>query len=71
MTETPNQSISLLRLPDVMARTGFKRATVWNMVKDGRFPKPIQIGLRAIAWPSTSIDSWIQGCIDKADKVGC
>ncbi|MDW9582498.1 AlpA family phage regulatory protein [Sinorhizobium meliloti] len=30
------------------------------LIQRGLFPKPIKIGLRAIAWPEPEIDAWIQ-----------
>lgn len=52
-------SQALLRLPDVMARTGLARASLYAAIKRGEFPKAIQLGARAVAWPSEDIDAWI------------
>ena len=48
----------LLRLPDVMARTGLKRWAVYNGVNAGTFPRGVKIGERAIAWRTADIDQW-------------
>ena len=53
----------LLRLPQVRARVGLGRSTIYAAVAAGTFPRPVAIGARAIAWPSSSIDAWV------ADKV--
>jgi len=54
----------LLRPSDVISRIGYKRASFWNMVRDGRFPKPIRLpGGRAVAWPSSQVDTWIADLI--------
>jgi prophage regulatory protein len=50
---------TILRLPDVKARTGLSRTTIHNRVVDGSFPKPIKIGLRAIGWLESDINKWI------------
>ncbi|MEI7181926.1 MULTISPECIES: AlpA family transcriptional regulator [Pectobacterium] len=49
----------ILRRPEVEAKTGFKRAHIYNLMKEGRFPKPIRLGVRAVGWDSVEIDRWI------------
>lgn len=47
-----------LRLPLVVEATGLNRATIYEMVARGDFPKPCKIGARAIAWPEAEIEEW-------------
>lgn len=49
----------ILRRPEVEARTGFKRAHIYNLMNAGKFPKAIRLGIRAVGWDSTEIDQWI------------
>jgi prophage regulatory protein len=49
----------LLRRPDVQQRTGLSRSSLYNLIKEGRFPRPVQISDRSVAWVSDDIDSWI------------
>ncbi|MDR1969054.1 MAG: AlpA family transcriptional regulator [Burkholderiaceae bacterium] len=49
----------ILRLPEVEARTGFKRAHIYSLMKEGKFPKPLRLGVRAVGWDSVEIDQWI------------
>lgn len=49
----------LLRLPAVMEMTGLGRSTIYRMMAEGDFPKPIRLGQRAVAWPTDSIRNWI------------
>lgn len=49
----------ILRRPEVEARTGFKRAHIYSLVKDGKFPRPLRLGVRAVGWDSVEIDEWI------------
>ena len=57
------ESENLLRLPDVLKRTGLSRASVYTRMKEGGFPKPVHIGPRAIAWPQSDIDEWVANII--------
>src|SRR5437016_11453213 len=56
---SPANPIALLRLPTVRDRTGLSRSSIYQRVRDGVFPPPVQIGARAVAWASTDIDRWI------------
>lgn len=49
----------ILRRPEVEQKTGFKRAHLYNLMKDGKFPKARRVGVRAVGWDSAEIDAWI------------
>ena len=53
-------SKKMLRVPEVMARTGMARVTLWRRVRDGAFPAPIELGVNMIGWPETEIEDWIE-----------
>jgi prophage regulatory protein len=40
----------ILRLPEVKSRVGLCRASIYNHMAQGSFPKPISLGLRAVGW---------------------
>ena len=50
----------LIRLPAVIARTGLARSTIYESIRTGRFPPPVKIGPRAVAWRASEIDEWIE-----------
>jgi prophage regulatory protein len=49
----------LLRLPEVVSRTGKARSTIYRDVKAGAFPAPVQIGERSVAWREADIVAWM------------
>jgi len=55
----------ILRLKDVERRTGYKRAHIYNLMREGRFPKSFRIGVRAVGWNSEDIDQWIEDQISR------
>ncbi len=63
---------TLLRLPDVIARIGFSRAWIYAAVADGRFPKPLKVGGRAVAWRASDVAAWIDAlaATDASVRVG-
>jgi len=48
----------LLRLPAVMKLTGLGRSTIYRMVSERRFPCPVRITKRAVAWRRVDLDQW-------------
>ncbi len=58
----------LLRLPEVKARTGLSRSTIYLRIASGNFPSPIKLGERASAWDSQEIDTWIAARIAARDE---
>ena len=58
--QAENSHVTLLRKPQVLARTGIPKSSWDRGVRQGRYPKPVKIGVRAIAWTSTSINKLIE-----------
>ena len=50
----------LLKLPAVMRETALSRSSIYAMVNAGRFPSPVRIGVRGVAWRSEDIEAWKQ-----------
>jgi prophage regulatory protein len=50
----------ILRRPDVEARTGLSRSTIYLLMSRGDFPKPIRLSARAVGWPEAAISEWLQ-----------
>lgn len=50
---------SIYRLPTVKERTGFGRAWIYQLMADGKFPKAIRIGKRAVGWDGDLVDQWV------------
>ena len=59
---------SFQRLPAVKARTGLSRSTIYLLISQGRFPKPVSLGLRAVGWTEESVSSWIEQRIEASRK---
>ena len=59
---TTNQS--LIRLPEVLKRTGFGKAWIYRLISEGRFPAPVKIGVRAVAFIESEVDEWILSVIE-------
>ncbi|WP_375751122.1 helix-turn-helix transcriptional regulator [Enterobacter roggenkampii] len=60
---------SFIRLPEVMRRTGYSKAWLYRLINQNRFPKPVKIGLRAIAFVEGEVDDWITQRIEARNAV--
>ena len=69
----------LIRLPEVLSRTGYGRTTIYRKMEDGSFPRSVKLGgppidpnvfdSRAIAWIEDEVEQWIESRIDERDSV--
>ncbi|MGC0155592.1 helix-turn-helix transcriptional regulator [Chromobacterium vaccinii] len=59
----------MLRLPDVMKVTGLSRSSLYALIKQGQFPRQIQLGPRTVAWLSSDVDSWLEERINAARNM--
>jgi prophage regulatory protein len=48
----------LLRLPEVVHRTGLARSTIYRLMACRRFRSPVRLADRAIGWRRTDLDVW-------------
>lgn len=50
----------ILRLPAVKTATGLGRTKIYELMKEGRFPKARRIaGAHAVGWDSLEVEAWI------------
>lgn len=58
--ENLHQLRMIWRLPTVKARTGLGRTKIYELMKEGRFPKARRIaGAHAVGWSSLEVSAWI------------
>lgn len=57
MSEKP---LRLIRLPEVIHKCGFGKSTLWKIVKEGNFPKPVYSVRRLTSWVESEVDAWIE-----------
>ena len=49
----------ILRLPEVVAKTGLSRSTIYAQIAKGEFPQGIRLGDKARGWLSDELNAWI------------
>ena len=61
-------TIRIMRRPEVEASTGLSRSTLYAMMTEGEFPRPIRLGKRAVGWAETEVSDWLD--TRKAQRSG-
>ena len=49
----------LLRLLDVRRGVGLSRSEIYRLIALGKFPKPVPLGERAVAWDNDEVQAFI------------
>ncbi|WP_272519384.1 MULTISPECIES: helix-turn-helix transcriptional regulator [unclassified Providencia] len=60
---------NLIRLPEVMRRTGYGKAWIYRLIEAGQFPKSVKIGTRSIAFVESEVDEWVANKIAES-RIG-
>jgi prophage regulatory protein len=55
----PKPEGRILRLKEVVRMVGLSRSTVWNLDREGKFPKHRKLGPRSVGWLDTEVHEWI------------
>jgi prophage regulatory protein len=62
-------AVRIIRLPEVMRRTGLARSTIYLYVTEKRFPSPVALGegeRGAVGWVEEEVTAWIWDKIRKS-----
>ena len=51
--------VRVLRVQEVAKKLGVCRATVYALLRETDFPKPIKLGGKAVGWVESRVDEWI------------
>ena len=58
----------LMRLSEVIAAVHYSRASIYRLMNEDKFPKPITLGGRSVFWVRTQIQAFIRGQIEKSKE---
>lgn len=57
---------TLIRLPEVIKRTGISRASIYRLINKSKFPSPVKISANAIAFVESEVNAWIMNLIENS-----
>lgn len=55
-----NKPSRILRLKEVVHRTGLSRSSVYKFIDNATFPRSVALGARRVGWLEHTIDAWIE-----------
>lgn len=58
-TNFKTEFIRILRLKDVIDRTGLSRSGIYERMKNGGFPQNISLGGNSVGWVEVEVEEWI------------
>lgn len=58
-----------IRRPAVSVMTGRSKAALYVDISAGKFPRPIRIGSRAVAWDVSEVQEWMQSQVSARDSM--
>lgn len=65
MTAIP--TVGFLRLPQILQLVPISKSAWWESYKISRFPKPVRLGPRTIAWEAEDIAALVERLSDKKE----
>lgn len=50
----------LITMPELEVLTQSRKPTIYEMIREGRFPKQVRLGPNKVAWLRSEVLSWIE-----------
>lgn len=60
----------ILRLKEIIEKTGLARSTIYKHMEEGIFPKPVPLGGRSVGWLDHEVHNWLLARIEERDSTG-
>jgi prophage regulatory protein len=58
----------MIRLPEVRQTVALSRSEIYRLISLGKFPAPVRLGERAVAWDFDDVQQWVRAKIDAHHK---
>lgn len=52
--------MKILRLTEVIEKTGLSKSAIYRGLDENTFPQPVQLTERAVGWLESDLDKWIK-----------
>jgi prophage regulatory protein len=59
---------AIIRLPQVIQKTGLSRSSIYASIAEGKFPAQIKLTKRSSGWLESEIDQWISDRVADRDR---
>mgnify|MGYP000072936531 FL=1 len=58
----------IMRLKEIIEKTGLSRSTIYNLISKGEFPKQVDLGARSVGWVDTEVEEWLLAKIENRNS---
>lgn len=62
------QQLKLLRISEVISIVHYSKPSIYRLISEGKFPKPIKLGGRSVFWVDSEVSKFVQNCIDNSKE---
>ncbi|SFN45302.1 prophage regulatory protein [Nitrosospira briensis] len=69
MVQELKVTLVILRLKQVLARTGISRSFMYQKMAEGLFPPPVRLGARAVGWVESEVEAWLAAQVKKSRRA--
>ena len=59
----------ILRRHEVEHKTGLARSSIYELIADGKFPKPVRLTSHSVGWLASEIEAWIAERVAERDAA--
>lgn len=59
--------MKIIRLSGVIETTGLARSTIYKLISEGGFPRPVPLVGRSVGWLESEVQEWIKSRIAARD----
>jgi prophage regulatory protein len=49
----------ILRKPELKARFGIPNSTLYDAIRDKKFPAPVKLSARSVGWLESEVEAWL------------
>jgi predicted DNA-binding transcriptional regulator AlpA len=67
--QTAAVEVRPIKIAEVERRTGLSRSSIYRLARDGKFPAPFKLSVRASAFDSAAVDTWVHDRIAEARRA--
>jgi len=61
--------MKVLRLDAVVQVTGLARSTIYKLIGEGEFPRPVPLTGRSVGWIESEVIAWIKSKIEERNMA--
>jgi prophage regulatory protein len=58
----------LIRMPEVISKTGLRKSAIYNLIRFGQFPGPVRVSAKVSAWLESEVDLFIEQRLIERDE---